>query len=115
VQGDLHDIGKNLVGIMLKGAGFEIIDLGKDVPAEEFVDTAVREGADIIGMSTLLTTTMPVMTQVIKLLGERCLDNRIKTMVGGAPVSKKMAEEMGASAYAYDAANAVECAKKLIG
>ncbi len=115
VQGDLHDIGKNLVGIMLKGAGFEIIDLGKDVPAEKFVNTAEQEGASVIGMSTLLTTTTPVMSQVIELLRERGLENRIKTIVGGAPISRDMATEIGATAYGYDAANAVECVKQLFG
>ena len=115
VQGDLHDIGKNLVGIMLRGAGFEIIDLGKDVPPEEFVDTAEREGAGVIGMSTLLTTTTPVMTRVIELLKERELEGRIKTIVGGAPVSAELAADIGADAYGYDASNAVERVKELIG
>jgi len=115
VQGDLHDIGKNLVGIMLKGAGFEIIDLGKDVPPEEFVETAVREGAEVIGMSTLLTTTTPMMTQVIELLKEKGLDSTIKTIVGGAPVSEELARGIGADSYGYDAANAVERVKELMG
>jgi len=115
VQGDLHDIGKNLVGIMLKGAGFEIIDLGKDVPPEEFVNAAEREGAEIIGMSTLLTTTTPMMTKVIELLKERGLEGRIKTIVGGAPVTEDLAREIGASSYGYDAASAVERVKELVG
>lgn len=114
VQGDLHDIGKNLVGIMLKGAGFEIFDLGKDVPPEDFVDTAEREGADVIGMSTLLTTTTPMMTRVIELLKERGLEENISTIVGGAPVSLELAQEIGATAYGYDAANAVEKVKELV-
>ncbi len=112
VQGDLHDIGKNLVGIMLKGAGFEVIDLGKDVPAEKFVETAEKEQAQFIGMSALLTTTMPVMEKVIDLVKERELD--VKTIIGGAPLSKEFAKEIGADAYAYDAAKAVECVKQIL-
>lgn len=115
VHGDLHDLGKNLVGIMLKGAGFEVIDLGKDVPATEFVETAEREGAEAIGMSALLTTTQPVMKDVIELLDEKGLKGKIKTMVGGAPLSKEFANEIGADAYAFDAANAVERLKALVG
>ncbi len=115
VQGDLHDIGKNLVGIMLKGAGFEIVDLGKDVPPEVFVDTAEKEEAGIIGMSTLLTTTAPAMIRVIEILRERGLDGRIKTIVGGAPVSQDLAKEIGADAYGYDAANAVDSVKDMVG
>jgi 5-methyltetrahydrofolate--homocysteine methyltransferase len=115
VQGDLHDIGKNLVGIMLKGAGFEIVDLGKDVPPEVFVDTAEKEKAGIIGMSTLLTTTAPAMIRVIEILRERGLDGRIKTIVGGAPVSQDLAKEIGADAYGYDAANAVDSVKDMVG
>ncbi len=115
VQGDLHDIGKNLVGIMLKGAGFEIVDLGKDVPPEVFVNTAEKEEAGIIGMSTLLTTTAPAMIRVIEILRERGLDGRIKTIVGGAPVSQDLAKEIGADAYGYDAANAVDSVKDMVG
>ncbi len=114
VQGDLHDIGKNLVGIMLRGAGFEVIDLGKDIPAEKFVETAKIEQAEIIGMSALLTTTQPAMKTVIELLREQGLNTKIRTIVGGAPVSKEFAREIGADAYAYDAASAVECVKQLM-
>jgi 5-methyltetrahydrofolate--homocysteine methyltransferase len=114
IQGDLHDIGKNLVGIMLKGAGFEVIDLGKDVPPEKFVETAIREDADVIGMSALLTTTMSTMKKVTELLKEKKPDGAIKTIVGGAPLSEEIAREFGADAYAYDAANAVERVKMLI-
>jgi len=114
VHGDLHDIGKNLVGIMLKGAGVDVIDLGKDVPAEKFVETAVRENASIIGMSALLTTTTPVMKKVIDLLHEKNLNNTIKTIIGGAPVSDEYAQEIGADAYAFDAANAVECVTQIL-
>ena len=115
VHGDLHDIGKNLVGIMLQGAGFEIIDLGNDVPAERFVDTAVDEGAPVIGMSALLTTTMSTMNKVVELVRERGLADRVKVIVGGAPVSMDFANEIGADAYGYDAANAVESVKALLG
>jgi 5-methyltetrahydrofolate--homocysteine methyltransferase len=113
VHGDLHDIGKNLVGIMLKGAGFEVIDLGNDVPAERFVDTAVERGASVIGLSALLTTTMPVMKDVVELVRARGLASRIKVIVGGAPVSEAWAREIGADAQGYDAANAVERVRAL--
>ena len=114
VHGDLHDIGKNLVGIMLKGAGFEIVDLGNDVPAERFVDAAVEHGASVIGLSALLTTTMPVMKDVVSLLRARGLDGKIKVIVGGAPVSEAFAKEIGADGYGYDAANAVERVRGLV-
>ncbi len=115
VQGDLHDLGKNLVGIMLKGAGYEVIDLGKNVSAEQFVEAAHRERAAVIGMSALLTTTMPVMKQVVDLLNEKRLGDSIKTIVGGAPVTDGWAREIGADAYAYDATKAVESIKELVG
>jgi len=114
-HGDLHDIGKNLVGIMLKGAGFEVIDLGSDVPAERFVDTAVESGATVIGVSALLTTTMSAMKKVAELLAERGLKDRVRLIIGGAPVSQQYADEIGADAYGYDAANAVEEIKALAG
>jgi 5-methyltetrahydrofolate--homocysteine methyltransferase len=114
VHGDLHDIGKNLAGIMLKGAGFEVIDLGKDVSAESFVDEAERVNADAIGMSALLTTTMPVMKDVVALLQERGLRNRMKVLVGGAPLSNEYAKEIGADAYCYDGMNAVERLKQFV-
>jgi len=113
VQGDLHDIGKNLVGIMLKGAGFEVIDLGNDVTAAGFVEAAKSQQARVIGMSALLTTTMPVMKEVVDLLLKENLGGRIKTIIGGAPVSKDYAEEIGADAYGYDCAQAVEQVKRL--
>jgi 5-methyltetrahydrofolate--homocysteine methyltransferase len=115
VQGDLHDIGKNLVGIMLKGAGFEVIDLGNDVPPDRFVSAAREQNATIIGMSALLTTTMPVMKQVVDLVAEHGLSGELKTIVGGAPVSQQFADEIGATAYGFDAANAVDRVKELIG
>lgn len=115
VQGDLHDIGKNLVGIMLKGAGFEIIDLGNDVPPEKFLDAALKEKASVIGMSALLTTTMPRMKTVIGLVKERGLSDRIKVMIGGAPVTGDYARAIGADAYAFDGMSAVERVKELLG
>jgi 5-methyltetrahydrofolate--homocysteine methyltransferase len=115
VHGDLHDIGKNLVGIMLKGAGFEVIDLGHDVPAARFVAVARSQDARVIGMSALLTTTMPVMKEVVDLLARENLRGRIRTIIGGAPVSAEYAAEIGADAYGYDCAQAVEKVKELAG
>lgn len=114
VRGDVHDIGKNLVGIMLKGAGYEVIDLGKDVKAEDFVEVAKKEGASAIGMSALLTTTMPVMKEVIELLDKEGLKDSIKIIIGGAPVSQDFANQIGADAYGYDAASAVKLVKDLV-
>ncbi|MCU0235957.1 MAG: corrinoid protein [Acidobacteria bacterium] len=113
VHGDLHDIGKNLVGIMLKGAGFDVIDLGNDVTAARFVEAARSREALVIGMSALLTTTMPVMKEVVDLLHKEGLGGRIKTIIGGAPVSQDYAAEIGADAYGYDCAQAVERVKQL--
>jgi 5-methyltetrahydrofolate--homocysteine methyltransferase len=113
VKGDLHDIGKNLVGIMLKGAGFEVVDLGADVAAESFVDAAEAEGASVLGLSALLTTTMTGMKDVVELVKSRGLD--VKVIVGGAPVSEDFARDIGADAYGYDAANAVGLVKDLTG
>jgi len=115
VQGDLHDIGKNLVGIMLKGAGFEVIDLGKDVPPEKFVDTAISEQADVIGLSALLTTTMPVMQKVVDLAKARGIHGRIRIIVGGAPLSAEYARQIGADAYCFDGIKSVECVKGFVG
>jgi 5-methyltetrahydrofolate--homocysteine methyltransferase len=115
VQGDLHDIGKNLVGILLRGAGFEVIDLGNDVPPERFVETAQKESAPVIGLSALLTTTMPVMRQVVARLEARGLAGQVKVIVGGAPVSAEFATDIGADAYGFDAANAVDRVKSLLG
>lgn len=114
IKGDLHDIGKNLVGIMLKGAGFDVIDLGNDVPPEKFVETARAEEADAIGMSALLTTTMPGMKDVIDLLKAENLYGKIKVVIGGAPVTREFAEDIGADAYAYDGVNAVDTVKGFI-
>jgi len=115
VQGDLHDIGKNLVGIMLKGAGFEVVDLGHDVAPEKMVETAKEQQIPVIGMSALLTTTMPMMREVIQRLKDEKLDGDIKTVVGGAPVTKAFARDIGADAYGFDAANSVGVVKRLSG
>lgn len=115
VKGDLHDIGKNLVGIMLKGAGYEVVDLGKDVSPEDFVRSAREQDARIIGLSALLTTTMPAMKQVVDLLSEQGLRNEIHVIIGGAPVSDEYADSIGADAYGFDAGKAVEIVNGLLG
>jgi 5-methyltetrahydrofolate--homocysteine methyltransferase len=115
VQGDLHDIGKNLVGVLLKGAGFEVLDLGTDVSPEQFIQAARQHQAAVIGMSALLTTTMPVMASVVNLLKDEGLAARVKTIVGGAPVTEKFARRIGADAYGFDAASAVERVKVMTG
>jgi 5-methyltetrahydrofolate--homocysteine methyltransferase len=114
VKGDLHDIGKNLVGIMLRGAGFDVIDLGHDVAPERMVRAAAEQGAAVIGMSALLTTTMPVMADVVALLRAEGLAGKVRTVVGGAPVSAAFAREIGADAYGFDAGNAVDVVKALV-
>ncbi|MCP4217121.1 MAG: cobalamin-binding protein [bacterium] len=114
VKGDLHDIGKNLVAIMLKSAGYEVIDLGFDVTAEKFVETAKQENASVIGMSALLTTTMPMMKDVIELLKKEDLYGKVKTVIGGAPVSQGYADQIGADAYGFDGTNAVQCIEELM-
>lgn len=114
VQGDLHDIGKNLVAMMLKGAGLEVFDIGVDVDPNAFVDKAEEVGADVICMSALLTTTMPKMEDCIKALNERGLRDKYIVMVGGAPVNDSFAEQIGADYYTPDAASAAEVAKKAI-
>jgi 5-methyltetrahydrofolate--homocysteine methyltransferase len=112
VKGDLHDIGKNLVCMMLEGASFEIMDLGTDVSPEKFVE-AVRNGADYIAMSALLTTTMPNMRNTVEALKAAGLRDKVKVMVGGAPVTEAYAREIGADGYAADASRAVALAKSL--
>ena len=112
VQGDLHDIGKNLVAMMMKGAGFEVIDLGVDVTSEKFVEKARTTGAQIVGMSTLLTTTMPKMEKTLKEIRTAGLNTKV--MIGGAPVTQNYADKIGADGYAADAATAVDVAKRLI-
>ncbi|MDY7010853.1 MAG: corrinoid protein [Planctomycetota bacterium] len=113
VKGDLHDIGKNLVGMMLQGGGLEVIDAGIDVSPEKFVAAVKESGAKIVAMSALLTTTMPQMPEIIKAIKESGLN--VKTMVGGAPVTQSFADEIGADGYAPDAASAAEKALELIG
>ncbi len=114
VKGDLHDIGKNLVAMMMEGAGFEIVDLGIDVSPEKFVE-AVKEGGDIVAMSALLTTTMTAMKTTIEALEEAGVRGEIKTIIGGAPVTQNYADEIGADGYARDAASAADKAKELMG
>ncbi|MBL7071689.1 MAG: corrinoid protein [Candidatus Omnitrophica bacterium] len=115
VKGDLHDIGKNLVAMMFRGAGFEVLDLGIDVPIEKFIDTAKNKEVNIIAMSTLLTTSMGVMKDVIEELKKTGLLDKVKTMVGGAPVTETYATSIGANGYARDASSAVDKARELLG
>ena len=112
IEGDLHDIGKNLVAMMLKGAGFKVIDLGVDVKPDDFAEQAESEGVQVVGMSALLTTTMPGMEKTIKAMKDRGVSAR--TMIGGAPVTQDYADRIGADGYAADAASAVDLAKNLI-
>ncbi|HAL17259.1 MAG TPA: cobalamin-binding protein [Anaerolineaceae bacterium] len=114
VKGDLHDIGKNLVGMMLEGAGFQIVDLGTDVSPEKFIEAIREHQPDIVGMSALLTTTMPNMDKTIKAFNEAGVRQSVKVMVGGAPVTKKYAGEIGADGFAPDANQATAEAKKLL-
>lgn len=113
VQGDLHDIGKNLVAVMLEGAGFEVRDLGVDVPPETFVDAA-NEGAQVIGLSALLTTTMPKMEQTIQAMREANVLNKVSVIIGGAPVTESYAQQIGADAFAPDASSATRVVRQLI-
>jgi len=114
VQGDLHDIGKNMVGMMCEGAGFEVQDLGKDVAPEGFVEAVKEFEPDVVGMSALLTTTMRVMEHTIKALEEAGVRDTLKIMIGGAPVTQSFADQIGADGYASNAASAAEMAKKLV-
>ncbi|HDM92772.1 MAG TPA: cobalamin-binding protein [Candidatus Korarchaeota archaeon] len=115
IQGDIHDIGKNIVAMLLKANGFEVYDLGRDVPVDEFINKAEEVGADIIAVSTLLSTSMPYMEDLIRLLKDRGLREKYKVMVGGGPVTREFAEEIGADGYGDNAEEAVEVAKKLLG
>jgi 5-methyltetrahydrofolate--homocysteine methyltransferase len=114
-QGDLHDIGKNLVAMMLEGAGFKVFNLGRDVAPEKFVAAAAEHNADIVGISALMTTTMPGMKRTIDALVKAGLRERVKVMIGGAPVSQAFADEIGADGYARDSTLAVVKAKALVG
>jgi 5-methyltetrahydrofolate--homocysteine methyltransferase len=114
VKGDIHDIGKNLVSMMMEGAGFEVVDIGINNPVENYLEALEREDADILGMSALLTTTMPYMKVVIDTLKEKGLRDRYVVMVGGAPLNEEFSRAIGADAYCRDAAVAVETAKEFI-
>lgn len=115
VKGDLHDIGKNLVAMMMEGAGFEVIDLGIDVPSEKFIQAIKEHKPQLVGMSALLTTTMIQIRENLKAFQEAGVRTQVKVMVGGAPVTQKFADEVGADGYAPDAASAVDKAKELLG
>ncbi|MGI6565934.1 MAG: cobalamin-binding protein [Firmicutes bacterium] len=115
VKGDLHDIGKNLVAMMLEGAGFEVIDLGVDVPPEKFVEAVKEHNANYVALSALLTTTMVNMKETIQALTDAGLRDSVKVLVGGAPVTQSFADDIGADGYAPDSGTAVDIAKKLIG
>jgi 5-methyltetrahydrofolate--homocysteine methyltransferase len=114
VSGDLHDIGKNLVGMLMEGAGYQVIDLGTDIPSEKFVNAVKSNKPDILGMSALLTTTMPKMKEVVESLIEAGIRNTVKVIVGGAPITEKFAVSIGADGYAPDAASAVEKVRDLM-
>lgn len=110
VHGDLHDIGKNIVKMMLEGKGLEVVDLGTDVPAEVFVNTAIEQNCQIICLSALLTTTMPVMAEVVKLAEEKGVRDKIKIMIGGAPITDEFCNQIDADCYTPDAASAADAA-----
>lgn len=113
VKGDLHDIGKNLVAMLLEGAGFEIVDLGTDIAPESFIEAIEREGADLLGLSALLTTTMENMRLTMQAIQSAGVRDRVKVMIGGAPVTEAFAQDIGADGYAPDASRAVSLAKEL--
>ena len=115
VKGDLHDIGKNLVAMMMEGAGWEVIDLGTDVTPDKFVKAALEHKPQVVGMSALLTTTMPSMSGTVKALEEAGIRDQVKVMIGGAPVTDAFAKQIGADGYAADASSAVRMAKSLAG
>ncbi|MFP3880193.1 MAG: B12-binding domain-containing protein, partial [Dehalococcoidia bacterium] len=115
VRGDLHDIGKNLVAMMMEGAGFTIVDLGVDVPPEYFVEKTREVRPDILGMSALLSTTMPAMADTVEALRAAGIRKKVKIIIGGAPVTEKYAQKIGADSYASDAGSAVTKAKELLG
>ena len=115
VKGDLHDIGKNIVAMLLQGAGFDVVDLGADVPKEKFLEFVKNKGADILGMSALLTTTMIYMKETIEMLKNAGLREKVKVIIGGAPVTESYAAQIDADGYAPDAASAVDLTKRLLG
>ncbi|MBQ9768701.1 MAG: cobalamin-dependent protein, partial [Clostridia bacterium] len=112
VHGDLHDIGKNIVKMMLEGKGLEVVDLGTDVPAETFINTAIEQNCQILCLSALLTTTMPVMAEVVRLAEEKGVRDKIKIMIGGAPITAEFCSQIGADCYTPDAASAADAAVK---
>lgn len=114
VKGDLHDIGKNLVGMLIESGGLEVINMGVDVSAEDFINAIIEHKADILALSALLTTTMPAMKDIIELLKEEGLRDKVKVIIGGAPVSREYAETIGADGYAPDAGSAVELCMELL-
>ena len=114
VKGDLHDIGKNLVIMMMEGAGFRIVDMGVDVKIEDLIDTVKKEEADVLGLSALLTTTMPEMQKVIEALEEAGLRNQLKVIVGGAPIDQGFADKIGADGFGADAVEAVQLAREIV-
>ena len=114
VAGDMHDVGKNIVVLMLEANGFEVIDLGVNVTNQDFVDKAKEHNVDVLGMSALLTTTMPNISQIIDILKEQGLNGRVKTIIGGAPINETFAQEVGADAYGHDAIDAVDKIKVLL-
>ncbi|HOJ92404.1 MAG TPA: corrinoid protein [Dictyoglomaceae bacterium] len=115
VEGDLHDIGKNLVAIMFEGAGYQVIDLGIDVPPDKFVEAIREHNPDIVGMSALLTVTMPQMKVTLDVMEKEGVREKVKVIVGGAPVTEEFAKEIGADGYAPDATSAVELVNRLLG
>ena len=114
VKGDLHDIGKNIVCMMMEGAGFDIVDLGTNVAKEKFVESVDKEKPDVLGMSALLTTTMVYMKEVMKAMEDAKVKDKVKVMIGGAPITQSYADEIGADGYAPDAASAVDLVKNLL-
>jgi len=114
VKGDLHDIGKNLVGIMIEGAGFEVVDLGVGLSTKQFVQAVEEENAQVIGLSALLTTTMPSMQRTIEALREAGLRDKVKVIIGGAPVTQRYADEIGADGYTRDAAAAAKLVRQML-
>ncbi len=115
VKGDLHDIGKRLVSMMLEGSGFEVVDLGADVAPERFVEAARESGAKLVGLSTLLTTMLPAMEATVRAIRQGGLGEKVRVMVGGAPVTESFAQQIGADGYADDASSAAALARRLVG
>ncbi|MBW2659748.1 MAG: corrinoid protein [Deltaproteobacteria bacterium] len=114
VKGDLHDIGKNIVAMLMKGAGFKVIDLGVDIPVERFLEVIVEEKANIVALSALLSTTMPAMENIVKTINESDVKDQVKIVIGGAPITSQFADEIGADGYAKDAPSAVNKVRELL-